>query len=518
VLAGLGYKQEFKRAFNSLEVFGLAFSIMGLLPSIASVLSSSVSNGGPVSMVWGWALGSCLILCVGMALGELASSAPTSGGLYYLTYILSSPRYRNVLCWLVGYANTIGTVTGIASINWGCTVQIVAAMNIGSNGHLTITNSQAYGIYALVILSQAVICSLGTRVLARLQTVYVIANVLLCLVVIIALPITTPKELKNSASYVFGNFTNLSGWPDGFSFLLGLLAPLWTISGYDAVIHISEESSNAATAAPWGIVSAIAIAGVLGWVINVILAFCMGPDLSKVIDSPVDQPMAQIFLNSFGQSWTLVLWSFIIIAQYMMGSSQILGASRQIFAFSRDGALPMSRLLYQMNAYTSTPVNAVVFACIFALVVGLLALLSSTAIDAAFTISVTAPYVAYMVPIISRFIFENNFKSGPFSLGPLGAPIAAIAVTFMSVMLVVLCFPNSPDPEAVTMNYTSVVLGGWMLFAAAWYYFPVYGGVHWFQGPSSNVKKTTSTAALVGSIQEETAVERESIITEDGVP
>lgn len=85
----------------------------------------------------------------------------------------------------------------------------------------------------------------------------------------------------------------------------------------------------------------------------------------------------------------------------MMDSSQVLGASRQIFAFSRDGALPMSRLIYRMNAYTDTPINAVLFACLFALVVGLLALLSSTAIDAAFTISVTAPYVAYIVPIIS---------------------------------------------------------------------------------------------------------------------
>lgn len=35
VLASLGYKQEFKRAFRSWEVFGIAFSIIGLLPSMA---------------------------------------------------------------------------------------------------------------------------------------------------------------------------------------------------------------------------------------------------------------------------------------------------------------------------------------------------------------------------------------------------------------------------------------------------------------------------------------------------
>lgn len=33
LLASLGYKQEFKRAFTPFEVFGIAFSIIALLPS-----------------------------------------------------------------------------------------------------------------------------------------------------------------------------------------------------------------------------------------------------------------------------------------------------------------------------------------------------------------------------------------------------------------------------------------------------------------------------------------------------
>lgn len=37
------------------------------------------------------------------------------------------------------------------------------------------------------------------------------------------------------------------------------------------------------------------------------------------------------------------------------------------------------------------------------------------------------------------------------------------------------------------MNYTVVVFGGWMFLAIAWYYCPVYGGVHWFNGPVHNI-------------------------------
>ncbi|OCT49925.1 hypothetical protein CLCR_07722 [Cladophialophora carrionii] len=72
------YKQELRRNFSTLEVAGLAFSIMGLLPSIASTLSYSIP-AGPVGLVWGWFLASGFIFIVGLAMSDLASSMPTSG-------------------------------------------------------------------------------------------------------------------------------------------------------------------------------------------------------------------------------------------------------------------------------------------------------------------------------------------------------------------------------------------------------------------------------------------------------
>ena len=80
LLATLGYKQEFRREFAPLEVFGIVFSIIGLLPSIASVLVYALPNGGPVAMVWGWAVASLGVLFIGFSMAELASAAPTSGG------------------------------------------------------------------------------------------------------------------------------------------------------------------------------------------------------------------------------------------------------------------------------------------------------------------------------------------------------------------------------------------------------------------------------------------------------
>jgi len=495
LLASLGYKQEFRREFTGLETFGIAFSIIGLLPSIASVLSYSIPNGGAAAMVWGWAVASFFILLVGMSMAELASAAPTSGGLYFWTHSLSSPRWRNLLAWIVGYANTIGSIASIASIDWGCAVQIMAAASIGSpNQSFSATAGQTYGVYAAIIVSHAIICCLGTKVLARLQTVYVILNVLLCLAVIIALPAATPSEYRNSASYAFGNFDNLNGWTNGYAFILSFLAPLWTICSFDSSVHISEEASNAAVAVPWAIVYAIGIAGVLGWAINVALAFCMGTNLEAIMGSSVGQPMAQIFFNSFGKTGTLALWAFVVLVQYMMGSSMVLAASRQSFAFSRDGALPGSSWLYRMNGYTKTPVNTVFFTCGFSLLLGLLAFAGAQAIGAIFSLSVVALYVAYSIPIAARFLGQNDFVPGPFTLGWWGAPVAFLAVAWMTFMGIVFLFPTTPTTDTADMNYTIVVLGGVLILSLAWYYFPKYGGVHWFTGPVHTIEKTAANS------------------------
>lgn len=85
-----------------------------------------------------------------------------------------------------------------------------------------------------------------------------------------------------------------------------------------------------------------------------------------------------------------------------MGSSMVLAASRQSFAFARDGALPFSSVLYRMNSFTKTPVNTVWFVCGFSALLGLLVFAGEQAIDAIFALSIVALYVGQW-PTVSQF-------------------------------------------------------------------------------------------------------------------
>ena len=135
---------------------------------------------------------------------------------------------------------------------------------------------------------------------------------------------------------------------------------------------------------------------------------------------------------------------------------QVLAASRQSFAFSRDGALPFSSWLYRMNSFTGTPVNTVYFTCSFSLLLGLLAFAGEAAINAVFSLSVVALYVAYAIPIAARFLGKNDFQPGPFSLGRWSAPVAAISIAWMTFMGIGFLFPTTPTTVVADMNYTVV--------------------------------------------------------------
>jgi len=137
-------------------------------------------------------------------------------------------------------------------------------------------------------------------------------------------------------------------------------------------------------------------------------------------------------------------------------------------------------------------VNTVWFDVILTILLGCLVFAGTQAINAVFALSVTSLYVAYSIPISARIVTKTNFKPGPFSIGIWSIPVAVVAVVFMVFMTIVFLFPMTPQTSVQNMNYTVAVLGGVLLLSLVWYYFPKYGGVHWFTGPVANVNTTRS--------------------------
>src|SRR5947207_182212 len=82
--------------------------------------------------------------------------------------LLAAPRFRQCLCFVVGYLNTLGLCGGFCSINWGGALMLTSAVSISKDGNWTATTGEVYAVFLGIHILQGILGSLTTRVLARL--------------------------------------------------------------------------------------------------------------------------------------------------------------------------------------------------------------------------------------------------------------------------------------------------------------------------------------------------------------
>ncbi|PWN49138.1 amino acid transporter [Violaceomyces palustris] len=482
ILAELGYKQEFKREFSTFSTAAFCFSIMGVLASFSSTLIYPLSYGGHVGMVWGWFTASCFVMCVALSLAELCSAMPTSGGVYFWSARLAPPEYAPLASWLTGWCNLIGQVALVCSIDYTCADMISDAVSVGSDFTTFYSTELRYCIFLALLVGHGLLCSSPTRVTAKLNVMYVFINLAGVLATIVCL---AALGTKVPGSVAFGEFQNNSTYSsNGFAWLLSMTAAMWSLTGYDCASHIAEETSNASKSGAIAIISAVAGTAGFGWILSIVTSFVID-DPSKVLESPLSLPAAQVFYDVLGKRGMLALWSVIAWVQFNTAATQTTDASRVFYAFARDGALPFSGFISSVNRFTQTPVNATWVTVVCSAILGLLTL-QSTAGLALFSTAVIGLYVSYVIPVAFRISSygRRHFRPGAWHMGKASVYVGSVACLWVAFIVVILLFPANPGPSPQDMNWSVLILGLILLSSYAWWFFSAH---KWYKGPIGNL-------------------------------
>ncbi|KIJ17674.1 hypothetical protein PAXINDRAFT_129948 [Paxillus involutus ATCC 200175] len=482
LLRQLGYKSEFKREFSLIETISFSLAIMAVSCGMTLGYSYPLLSGGHFAMVWGWFIPCIFVTCVAASMAELASSMPTSAGLYYFAAKMASEKRSALASWITGWSNITGQVTLICSINFSCAELITTGITIATDGAVVLGSGPTFGILLALHLTQAIFCSAGTRVLARMTVLVLFVIMATTIGGIISLlycsrGMVSPKD-------AFTKFENNTGWSNNvWAFIMAFTAPMWTLTGYDSAAHIAEETSNAARAAPIAIMVGVVVTEILGWVMYIAASFATY-SVPDILQSKLPLPMGDVFLVVLGKKGALTLWWSITLLLYLCGCSQCVDASRVVFAFSRDDALPGSRWWKRVNRYTQTPVNAVWFVMLLSSICGVLSF-SVAAFNSLASASVIGLYISYVTPIYYRITSgRDKFKPGPFHLGRWSRLIGTTAVVWVAFMVVMLLFPFTQTANSQTMNYSVVIVMAVFIFSSgSW----VFSARHWFTGPVPNI-------------------------------
>ncbi|KAH8734362.1 amino acid/polyamine transporter I [Ilyonectria robusta] len=486
-LAALGYKQEFKREFSSWTTFAVSFAVMGLLPSIGTTMWYGLGYAGPAANTWGWLLSVIFVLCVALSMAELASSMPTSGGLYYAAAVLAGPKYGPLAAWITGWANWLVQVTGAPSVGYGCAGMILAVASMRNPDYVP-TDWQTFLLTVFIMITQSVLSSMPTRWIANLNSVGTVVNVACLFITIIIIPAASKVTPKFQSSDFAWSIQNYTDWPDGISVMMSFLAITWTMSGYDSSFHLSEECSNASVATPRSIVMTAVSGSILGFILNVLIAYTI-QDVEQIFESDLGQPWAAYLIQILPEPIAIAVLCMTIVCAYSMGQGCMVSASRVCFAYARDDCYGvLSPLLKQVNRYTLTPVNAVWFNTLIGVLCMLLLFGGDASIAAIFSIGAIAAYIAFVLPVFIKIAFVgNNFRPGPWNLGKFSVPVGIVSCMFALVMMPIFCFPayEGANLTADGMNWTVVVFGVPMILIVIWFFVDAH---KWFKGPKINIK------------------------------
>jgi amino acid transporter len=514
-LAELGYKQELSRNWSGFSNFAISFSIISILAGCFTNFGAGWNNGGPISISWSWPILGLFILIIGFTMSELVSAFPTSGGIYWWASKLGGPKAGFYTGWL----NLVGLIAVTAGVSYGCATFIDLTISTYSSSYAgDYSLTRVFIIFVVVLAIASGLNIARGHLMAIMNNVSVWWHVIGASVIVLIL-ILVPDQ-HQSFNYVFTERFNNSGFVDGstssgwywFAILpFGFLLTQYTITGFDACAHLSEETEQASMGAAKGIWRSIFYSLVGGYILLLAVVFAVpnvdgAPDNAGVGAGGV----AYIFNESLGKNWATTVLFISASAQLFCATSCMTSASRMLFAFSRDRAVPGSQHWSKLNA-SRVPANAVLLVGVVAAIVTLPALIEvnlgtaeapliiPVAFYAVTSIAVIGLYLSFAIPIYLRWRHGNRFETGAWTNGPKYKWMNPIAVAEIIIVSVYLMLPFVPGAipwrdefEWKFVNYAPIVTLGVLLAITIWWQ---VSAKNWFKGPIRNIDP--EVAALI---------------------
>ena len=496
-LAELGYKQELSRSWSGFSNFAISFSIISILAGCFTTFGQAWNNGGPVAISWGWPIISLFILIVGLTMSELVSAYPTSGGIYWWAAKMGGPRSGFYTGWL----NLIGLLAVTASVAYGCATFLDLTISTFSQSWAEgYSLGRVYLIFVALLAVAAILNIYSGHLMAVLNNISVWWHVAGAAIVILILAVVPDQH--QSLSFVFTERLNNSGYDDAkYWFLvlpLGFLLTQYTITGFDASAHLSEETAAASQGAAKGIWRSIAYSAIGGWIILLSFLFAV-QDPAGVTAGGGDVNV--IFSQALPQGWHGTVLLISAAGQFFCTVACLTSASRMAFAFSRDGAIPGSKLWSKVSS-SKVPANAVVLVAVVGALITLPALKGVGGIPVAFyavtSVAVIGLYLSFAIPIWLRWRMGDDFEPGSWTLGRKYRWMNLVAVIEIGVISIYFIMPFTPgaipwheDFAWQNVNYAPVLTIGTLILLTIWWY---ASARKWFTGPKHTIDEAVIEA------------------------
>ena len=221
-LERLGVKQELQRNFSKLSMLGLAFAILNSWTALSTSLSLALPSGGPSAVIWGLMTAGVCNLCLAASLAEFVSAYPTAGGQYHWVAMISWPSTSRAISFITGWINVGAWVCLTATGGLLGSTLVVEIITLMHEDTYEMKNWHQFLIYIGFTLAAFFINAFANRLLhwfTKAAFLWSLGGFVIISITVLAC--ASPNY--QTGKFVYGDFINNVGWPDGLAWLLGLL-------------------------------------------------------------------------------------------------------------------------------------------------------------------------------------------------------------------------------------------------------------------------------------------------------
>lgn len=472
VLHKMGYAQELSRRMSGFSNFAISFSIICILAGGISAFPAAFSALGSGGTFLIWLVGGVLAMSVAVGMGQIASSFPTAGGLYHWSSHLGGKAWG----WATAWFNLIGLICVVSSVDVLLYSVFFKDLLLGTAVGVDVSTFgywHQFIFMVIVLTTQALLNHYGIELTTKITDLSGYLIFALTIILIIALFAFTPVALDISRLWTFTNFTGDSGGAVvpfrtesiAFAFLLGLSYVCYTLTGYDASAHTSEETQDAQVNVPKGMWQAV----FWSWIFGLIAV------AAYVLTMPSIEEAGAAGWGSFFYMWgasrmpqwlSVILAVGLVVVNYICALAGLTSTSRMMYAFSRDDGIPfVSKTLAHVSTQYRTPTYAIWVSAVFAL-------LSTVYAPYYLVLAVACAvfmYLSMVMPIMAGLLAEGSSKwpdKGPFNLGGFSKANAVIAVLAGILLAISGFFPPNEKVFYFTIIFVVALLGFWSKKAA----------------------------------------------------
>jgi amino acid transporter len=447
-----------KREFTLWSTFAFAFAFISPIVAIYGIFGLAYTTAGP-GFWWNFLLVFGGQLLVAMIFAELVSKWPVEGSIYQWTRRLTGKGAG----WFAGWFYMWTLVVAMATVAMG------AASFVANVIGLTITPAMQ-AVIAIIILVLGTLANLqGRGVIKILMTGSIIAEIVGSVGLGIWLLLFHTEQPLSSINtgldtVVGSGFTNSS-------FLIAMAFVGWAFVGFESAGSIAEEVKDPQRTLPKVVLFSLTfVASVVAFAaLAVILAI---PDPAKVMSGETGDPVFSTLVYALGEGpakVAQVLFAIGFLASFLALQTS---ASRVIWSYARDKALPLEKSLSALRGKSAIPANAVIVAS----VVGAIMIGASQLAPNFYALMVNFTtggfYISFLFPVAGFVVvlFSNKWKSGPFTFGAKMKVISIFALIWTVFQFLNISWPRPVYTETPLLDWSVAIgIGGLTIIGALIY-------------------------------------------------